>query len=1031
MDAGHGLAGDIRQAVASEQFDLGGFTEARTRDLVVAAFGTPLTAPTEMIRFTFVVGGGKLVRARYSEQLPKWMTAALREVGFVEDRSSACTLDSQGTYKQQKDTGANLLTIQVFPRLALAPSSTYDCELEDKQAAVDVDSPEYLCISSDLETFQRMIVPAKARSWVQKKRLLKALQASMQAFQHLEEKLVRGENLLPVEQLMYDGNIGLEVNTEKCTWLQGEIKRMVDEGHLTKAEKEDVLATLQQNLEHVAAEIDAASGKKKDKLLEKQSSIQARLALVEGHNANVVYRLRKSADIVKLRVELLAVLALQEKERSLSLTSEDMRRLEGRHALESTIADLEEQSREWFDEDFDSKCVLDEKEAEAQYKKKKATKPSGAKGGGSAASSSSWATIGKKKPVAKAAKPSGVGVLPLTCYLNATISMLDMMPRRRMVTSPAHTVLAAIMMWWHSLSLASLIASRDIVVAIGGEGYVVVPSQRNQNFACCGGCSSGVRADASLLPRGARIVLWDATVKVAPSDQCRVTFPFEPSNGELPGSRRVRSGKLVGSSFPIDHDADALCCQNGGQCSLSEEDATGRCDCVVQYGYAGASCELSVYDIAASNNSRLSPSTFVPKQFAIQLPDLRHALESFPVTEPLLQALLSSASSNGSDAMDPSLLLYRKRVFPPAALGVAASMGLASIFILLSLVKCCIKPRIYSIFEKMVTMLLMLGLAFVAATCLTWAGEQWLNLHQQSTNLTALLNVSLPSNVGYFFATMLTPLAATMQGQNFTSIPAFQKQTAAQMELYAELNQTDLQGLFQQALEPVKAVAKQFPTATRCENVVIVRSSFSVMSVGAATGCFQCPKCAAITANIQQVELDWFRGVQAIHFILFQSHVNLIEFSTLALEPQLDAFQKSLHYTKEAVEVHTQRLSVMLASLTHSFALLLDYGLYTWWACSFVTSVTCVAAAIVGIKYKSGVVAKGASFLAQVSTLLGFGLTGVAWSLAFCARDGIELLQSFDQNATVLFPDATVSIGVSNLLHDQSLVANHSLTQIL
>ncbi|RQM21069.1 hypothetical protein B5M09_010132 [Aphanomyces astaci] len=72
-----------------------------------------------------------------------------------------------------------------------------------------------------------------------------------------------------------------------------------------------------------------------------------------------------------------------------------------------------------------------------------------------------------------------------------------------------------------------------VIVAMAGGAYVVVPSQRNQDFACCGGCSSGVRADAALLPLGSRIVLWDATVKVAPADQCQITFPFEPTNGEV------------------------------------------------------------------------------------------------------------------------------------------------------------------------------------------------------------------------------------------------------------------------------------------------------------------------------------------------------------------------------------------------------------------------------------------------------------------------------------------------------------------
>ena len=91
-----GMAGEVRSSLTSEQFDLANYTEIRARDLVLAAFSAPLSAPTTMIRFTFVVGGGKLVRAKYSDDLPKWMGAALREIGYVADASAAETFDSQG-----------------------------------------------------------------------------------------------------------------------------------------------------------------------------------------------------------------------------------------------------------------------------------------------------------------------------------------------------------------------------------------------------------------------------------------------------------------------------------------------------------------------------------------------------------------------------------------------------------------------------------------------------------------------------------------------------------------------------------------------------------------------------------------------------------------------------------------------------------------------------------------------------------------------------------------------------------------------
>ena len=65
---------------------------------MISAFSLPLEAPTEMVRFTFVVGGGKLVRSKYDEDLPKWITAALREIGFSEDRSAALDFSSQGMF---------------------------------------------------------------------------------------------------------------------------------------------------------------------------------------------------------------------------------------------------------------------------------------------------------------------------------------------------------------------------------------------------------------------------------------------------------------------------------------------------------------------------------------------------------------------------------------------------------------------------------------------------------------------------------------------------------------------------------------------------------------------------------------------------------------------------------------------------------------------------------------------------------------------------------------------------------------------
>lgn len=106
-----GLAGKVRLLVESDSFDLANYTETRAKDFITDSFSKPLTGPTSMIRVTLIVGGGKLVRSKYSDDLPKWISGSLRDIGYVEDNSAAETYDSQGTYKRQHDTGKSYIQV--------------------------------------------------------------------------------------------------------------------------------------------------------------------------------------------------------------------------------------------------------------------------------------------------------------------------------------------------------------------------------------------------------------------------------------------------------------------------------------------------------------------------------------------------------------------------------------------------------------------------------------------------------------------------------------------------------------------------------------------------------------------------------------------------------------------------------------------------------------------------------------------------------------------------------------------------------
>src|SRR4051794_1784789 len=66
--------------------------EADAKHFMELAFKEPLEFPegTKTIpKATLVVGAGKLERAKYEEDLPKWVTTALRDLGYQEDRAAS------------------------------------------------------------------------------------------------------------------------------------------------------------------------------------------------------------------------------------------------------------------------------------------------------------------------------------------------------------------------------------------------------------------------------------------------------------------------------------------------------------------------------------------------------------------------------------------------------------------------------------------------------------------------------------------------------------------------------------------------------------------------------------------------------------------------------------------------------------------------------------------------------------------------------------------------------------------------------
>ena len=403
-----GMAGEIRNLTESDQFDLGGYTEQRTRDLITAAFGTPLTTPEIMIKVQFVTGGGKLVRSRYDDNLTKWCLGALRDLGFEEDRSAAETFDSQGTFKQQHDTGQNLKYLHVYPHVACANSSSGRGGGEKGSAetvAIDESSPEYIVSASEVATF-REIVSSKVASYKQKMSLLKLLQKKAEEFKALEEKLVAGHQLSAPEQAQYDANSGGDM--EKIAWLQGEMKTMLDKGHLSKEEKAELLKQVVDNTASTQEELAAAQkegkAKKVEKLTEKLQKLATRKATIEAVDP-MQLRLRLGDKIQAVHMKIFPLNVLEDQSRSMSLTIAKLTILQQKPDFLAEIEGLEKASRGWFEDEetFQRKCAYEQKQAELTYNKrtnanakKPAAKSGGGGGGGSASRApTTWATVGK------------------------------------------------------------------------------------------------------------------------------------------------------------------------------------------------------------------------------------------------------------------------------------------------------------------------------------------------------------------------------------------------------------------------------------------------------------------------------------------------------------------------------------------------------------------------------------------------------------------------------------------------------------
>jgi len=298
-------------------------------------------------------------------------------------------MDCAGKYKQQHDTDKDLKFIHVFPKIDVITKGGQGAE--DKSDLMDLGSPGYLATVCALETFKKMVA-SKTQSWAQRRQLVSELKESGDRFNAIEQKMMTGQALNNDEQDMYDvtSREGIE---EKITWLESQIKGMVDQGQLTMGEKQQLLFQMENRIKTLTSEIDISTKEGKVKKVEKLSNqlkgVTTRRDLVQNIEP-IIHRLKYEDQILSLRLEVIPLVKLEEASGLRSM--EEMKKIGTRPDLEAEANRLEKESRGWFEEDSEFNARCERISAEANRKYEKASKKK-ASGGGKSRPEDQWETV--------------------------------------------------------------------------------------------------------------------------------------------------------------------------------------------------------------------------------------------------------------------------------------------------------------------------------------------------------------------------------------------------------------------------------------------------------------------------------------------------------------------------------------------------------------------------------------------------------------------------------------------------------------
>jgi uncharacterized protein (DUF2384 family) len=338
MSSASGLALSIRKAEESETFDLGGQNVLTIASTIRSAFTEPLPLK-KMIRITFVTGAGKQARQKYDEAAARTVTTTLRDMGYDEDRAASCVLECAGTFKLQHDTGKNLKTVVVFPKIQQQQGGDGDAGT-NKQSLIPEGCSAHQIAMATPSVFQRML-KAKCPSWSQKKGCHAALERIKSMVDDLDVKLMQGTPLNDAEQDFYDRVNGLD---DKIAHTKEELHKQVETGGVTKFEIEALLEHNAERLASLEADMKDATGQKLDKLRTMKTKAIERREMLQDIDPKPPHKLKHEIEIARLWKEAVPLFQLEEKCKGRLLSVKETQALGRKEEILEEIEELEVRS---------------------------------------------------------------------------------------------------------------------------------------------------------------------------------------------------------------------------------------------------------------------------------------------------------------------------------------------------------------------------------------------------------------------------------------------------------------------------------------------------------------------------------------------------------------------------------------------------------------------------------------------------------------------------------------------------------------